>query len=200
MAGLCARKPVTAGILLAVVVGMVGLSYAAVPLYRLFCQATGYGGTTQVAEVAPGQVSKRTMTVRFNADIAPDLAWSFRPAQREVAVRIGEEGLAFYDAVNESEEAVTGTAVFNVTPLKAGPYFSKIDCFCFTEQVLAPGERATMAVSFFIDPDILDDPNMFDLETITLSYTFYRAVDADADVNGEEGAGTIDLAAGTRKQ
>ncbi len=199
MAGLGARKSATAGILLTVVVAMIGLSYAAVPLYRLFCQVTGYGGTPQVAEQAPGAASERVMTVRFNADVAPDLAWSFRPAQREVKARVGEEALAFFDALNDSNEAVTGTAVFNVTPLKAGPYFSKIDCFCFTEQVLAPGERAKLAVSFFIDPEILDDPNMHDLETITLSYTFFRVAGAGAGAGGSGGmsARALDLATPT---
>lgn len=197
MTGLRARKSATAGILLTVAVAMIGLSFAAVPLYRLFCQVTGYGGTPQVAERAPGAASERVMTVRFNADVGPDLAWSFRPAQREVKARVGEEALAFYDAFNDSGEAVTGTAVFNVTPLKAGPYFSKIDCFCFTEQVLAPGERAKLAVSFFIDPEILDDPNMHDLETITLSYTFYRVAGAVAGGGGEMSVRALDLATQT---
>ena len=197
MTGLRARKSATAGILLTVAVAMIGLSFAAVPLYRLFCQVTGYGGTPQVAEQAPGAASERVMTVRFNADVGPDLAWSFRPAQREVKARVGEEALAFFDALNDSNEAVTGTAVFNVTPLKAGPYFSKIDCFCFTEQVLAPGERAKLAVSFFIDPEILDDPNMHDLETITLSYTFFRVAGAGAGGSGGMSARALDLATPT---
>lgn len=174
MVGLRSSKLLTACILLTVVVGMAGLSYAAVPLYRLFCQVTGYGGTTQIADRAPSHASSRIITVRFNADVAPDLSWSFSPAQDEIQVRVGEEVLAFYDTINESDETVVGSAVFNVTPLKAGIYFNKIDCFCFTEQVLAPVERAKMPVSFFIDPAILNDPNMYDLETITLSYTFYR--------------------------
>ena len=179
-ASLRARKSATVTVLAGVVVGMGALAYAAVPLYQLFCQVTGYGGTTGVAAVAPGAASERVITVRFNADIAPDLAWTFRPAQREVRVRVGEEALAFYSAENTSGEALTGSAVFNVTPFKAGAYFNKIDCFCFSEQTLAPGARAEMGVSFFIDPALLEDHNLSEVNTITLSYTFFRAADAAA--------------------
>ena len=173
----------TAVVLAGVAVGMVGMAYAAAPLYELFCRVTGYGGATRTAVAAPGPVDGRPMTVRFNADTAGGLPWRFRPLQREAAVRIGEETLAFYEARNEAGRAITGTATFNVTPHKAGPYFDKIDCFCFERQVLSAGERAEMPVSFFIDPAILDDPNLSDVKTITLSYTFFEA-EADGEDDG----------------
>lgn len=173
------RNRIVAVALLLVVGGMTGLSFAAVPLYRLFCQVTGFGGTTQTALAAPDAVSDRVITVRFNADTAPDLPWTFRPVQHELAIRVGEEKLAFYEATNRSKETLTGTAVFNVTPLKAGLYFSKVHCFCFDEQQLKPGESAEMPVSFFIDPEIMQDPNLDDVETITLSYTFFPALSED---------------------
>ena len=157
-----------------VVLGMVGLSFAAVPLYQLFCQVTGYGWTTQVAEQLPDEPLERTIKVRFNADINPALPWRFQPEQREVEVKIGEPTLVFYSARNLAARETHGTAVFNVTPLKAGEYFQKVDCFCFTEQTLAAGERVDMGVSFFIDPSIVDDESMDSVETITLSYTFFQ--------------------------
>lgn len=157
-----------------VVAGMVGLSFAAVPLYSLFCQVTGYGGTTQVAEQVPDEPLERTIKVRFNADINPGLPWRFQPEQREVEVKIGESALVFYSAHNLSARETRGTAVFNVTPLKAGQYFQKVDCFCFTEQILKPGERVDMGVSFYIDPSVVEDASMDSVETITLSYTFFK--------------------------
>jgi cytochrome c oxidase assembly protein subunit 11 len=164
------------GLMLAgLVAGMVGLAFASVPLYRLFCQVTGYGGTTQVAEEAPGAVGERVITVRFNADVDPDLPWRFQPVARAVEVRVGEQGLAFYRAFNESDRPVSGTAVFNVTPQKAGAYFNKVACFCFDEQRLEPGQTVDMGVSFFIDPAILDDRNLDEVKTVTLSYTFFRS-------------------------
>lgn len=168
-----------------VVFGMVGLSFAMVPLYQLFCQVTGWGGTTQVAETLPETVSDRTIAVRFNADVNEKLPWSFGPVQREVEVKVGENRLAFYRAKNVGERPVVGTATFNVTPLKAGQYFSKVACFCFTEQKLEPGQEIDMPVSFFVDPAILDDPNLDDVKTITLSYTFFRDLD-DWDEEQEE--------------
>ncbi|MCE2509813.1 MAG: cytochrome c oxidase assembly protein [Alphaproteobacteria bacterium] len=187
------RNRVVLASLVLVVAGMTGLSFASVPLYRLFCQVTGFGGTTQTADAAPDAVSDRRITVRFNADIAPDLPWAFQPVQRKVTVRVGEEKLAFYEATNRSKETLTGTAVFNVTPLKAGPYFSKIHCFCFDEQQLKPGESADMPVSFFIDPEILKDPNLEDVETITLSYTFFPAFSEESA--GKEAAARLAHAA-----
>lgn len=172
-------KATTALAAVAIIVGMVGLTAASVPLYRIFCQVTGFGGTTRLAadDAAPEAVPGRTMRVRFNADAAPDLGWSFAPAQRAIEVPLGEQTLAFYRAVNRSDRPVVGTATFNVTPHKAGPYVAKIDCFCFSEQVLAPGEAVDMPVSFFVDPALLDDPEAADLVEITLSYTFFKAPD-----------------------
>jgi len=155
-----------------VVVGMVGLSYLAVPLYDLFCRVTGYGGTTQIAVERSTKVSERPIKVRFDAMVT-NIDWAFQPAQRQIELKVGENALAFYRATNRSSESVTGTATFNVTPLKAGAYFSKLECFCFTEQTLAPGETAEMPVAFFVDPEIDEDPNLKDIKTITLSYTFY---------------------------
>ena len=168
------RNAATGLVLAGVALGMVGMAFAAVPLYSLFCQVTGYGGTSQVAVEAPGAVSGRMITVQFDASIASGMPWKFKPVQREIKVRIGEEQLAFYRAHNPLNRAVMGTATYNVTPHKAGPYFSKIDCFCFTEQVLEPGQSVDMPVSFFVDPDILKDPGLDDVRTITLSYTFFE--------------------------
>ena len=168
------RYSITGLSLAALVVAMVGLSYAAVPLYDLFCRATGYGGTTMVATEVPIQIGEREMTVRFNANVNRDLPWRFRPVQVSVTVRVGEPTLAFYRVENTSERTIVGTATYNVTPLKVGEYFSKIDCFCFTEQVLQPGEIAELPVSFFVDPSIVDDPKMDRITTLTLSYTFFE--------------------------
>ena len=156
--------------------GMVGLAFAAVPLYRLFCQVTGFGGTTQVAESPPAEAGQRLFKVRFNADVNADLPWRFWPEQREVSLRVGEPGLVFYGAENLTARAVTGAATFNVTPLKAGRYFSKVQCFCFDEQTLGPGETARLGVSFFVDPEILEDRNLDEVTAITLSYTFFRSL------------------------
>jgi cytochrome c oxidase assembly protein subunit 11 len=164
-----------------VVVGMVALTFAAVPLYRLFCQVTGYGGTTQVAQVLPEEVGERIVKVRFNADVDAHLPWAFAPAQVEVALHVGEVGMAFYRARNLTGKAITGAAVFNVTPLKAGQYFNKVQCFCFDEQRLEPGQSVDMPVTFFVDPAIDDDPNLDDVRTITLSYTFFRTEDGEAE-------------------
>jgi len=160
---------------LSVVVAMVGLSYAAVPLYRLFCQATGFGGTTQRAERAPAGQSDRTITVRFDSNISSNLPWTFTPVQREQSVRLGEQALAFYRATNLSTRETTGTAIFNVTPPQAGAYFDKIQCFCFTSQTLKPGQSAELPVVFFVDPALAQDPDAKQIGTITLSYTFYPA-------------------------
>lgn len=154
---------------------MIGAAYAAVPLYDLFCRVTGFGGTTQVAEMAPGKVSDRMITVRFDASLNRKLPWRFEAPDRAVEIPVGESGLAFYSAKNMTDRTITGTATYNVSPDKAGYYFSKVDCFCFTEQVLQPGQAVDMPVSFFIDPEILTDPEMDDVKTITLSYTFFEA-------------------------
>jgi len=161
--------------LAAVVVGMVGLSFASVPLYRLFCQATGLGGTTQRAAAAPHEVADAIITVRFDAATAPDLGWEFRPLTAQLRVHPGEQHEVFYRAVNRSAGPVTGTATYNVTPAKSGIYFDKLQCFCFTEQRLLPGESRDMGVTFFVDPDVLRDKDTTDVRTITLSYTMFRA-------------------------
>ncbi len=151
---------------------MLGASFAAVPLYRIFCQATGYGGTTQrAAKPSPGAVD-HTMTVRFDANVR-HLAWDFTPEERTKSVRLGENTLAFFRATNTSDRTLHGTAMFNVTPDIAGAYFYKIQCFCFTEQTLQPGQSVEMPVSFYVDPSILDDMDARVLSEITLSYTFY---------------------------
>ena len=170
----------TAIILGGVVFGMLGMAYAAVPLYRIFCQVTGYGGTTGVAAAADKIVAEREIAVRFNADHAANLPWSFKPEQREVRIKVGETGLAFFAAENFGKKAITGSAVYNVTPQKAGEYFNKIQCFCFTEQTLQPGEKVDMGVSFFVDPEIINDHDLDDVKTITLSYSFYRKDDDKA--------------------
>ena len=168
------RKRMMLVVLGGVACGMVGLSFAAVPLYDLFCSVTGFGGTTQTADAAPAEVGNRVMAVQFNSDVSNDVPWRFKPSQREVELRVGEVGLAFYTAINESNNTILGSATFNVTPLKAGIYFTKVDCFCFEEQVLRPGESAELPVTFFIDPDIVNDRDMDDVMTITLSYTFFN--------------------------
>jgi len=149
------------------------LAVFAVPLYQLFCQVTGYGGTTQQADATTREVLDRTITVRFDASVDSDLPWRFEPSQRTQTVQVGKSALSHYRAVNTSDRAITGTAAFNVTPHKAGQYFSKIECFCFTEQTLAPGETADMPVTWFIDPAIAEDDNLDDVTEITLSYTFF---------------------------
>jgi len=168
------RNSATVLLLVSVVAGMVGMSFASVPLYRLFCSATGFGGTTQRATAAPFKAAASAVTIRFDAETAPDLGWEFRPLQSTLTVYPGEEQKIFYRAVNKTDEPVTGTATYNVTPAKAGIYFDKLQCFCFSEQHLAAGERADMPVVFFVDPDILTDPNTSDVRTITLSYTMFR--------------------------
>lgn len=170
-----AKNAAVGVVLFGVAAGMVGLSFAAVPLYRIFCQVTGFGGTTQVADSLTTPVGERIFKVRFNADVNRDLPWRFRPLTGEISLRAGAPGQAVYRAENLSGAPVTGTSTYNVTPLKAGAYFAKVQCFCFEEQRLAPGETADLGVSFFVDPDILEDRLLDDVKTITLSYTFFRA-------------------------
>jgi len=153
---------------------MVTLAYASVPIYRLFCQQTGFAGTPRLA-IAPSQkIVNRTITVQFTADTHTHLPWKFNPLQNKVTLKIGENGLAFYEAQNLSDQAIVGMATFNVTPEKAAPYFNKISCFCFERQTLIPHERREMPVLFFIDPDFVKDPQLDDVKLITLSYTFFR--------------------------
>lgn len=164
----------TALYLVGVVVTMGSLSFAAVPFYDWFCRVTGFGGTTGVAEAAPDTILDQTVVVKFDASIERGMPWEFRPVQREMTVRIGENALAFYEAYNPTDRPIAGTASFNVAPEAAGGYFDKIACFCFTEQVLQPGERVQMPVNFFVDPAIVDDPEGSFVKEITLSYTFYE--------------------------
>ena len=163
------------------VLAMGGLAFASVPLYNLFCRVTGYGGTTQVSQSLPDTVIDRTITVKFNADTERNMMWQFRPEQREIVTKPGQKALASYYAENYSAKPVTGTALYNVTPLKAGKYFHKIECFCFAEQVLNPGQQVSMPVMFYIDPAIADDPRMNDVTTITLSYTFFQIDSPELD-------------------
>ncbi|MDJ0943741.1 MAG: cytochrome c oxidase assembly protein [Kiloniellales bacterium] len=189
------RNGRTALVLVGLVAGMIGLSFASVPLYRLFCQVTGFGGTTRVAEALPAQIGERVVTIRFNSDVHPDLPWAFQPVQRAVELRVGESGLAFYKARNLAAEPTTGVSTFNVTPQKAGVYFNKVQCFCFEEQTLQPGEEMEMGVSFFVDPAIEDDPNLADVRTITLSYTFLRSLDDLPEEGGSAEDGQLSSAA-----
>ena len=171
----------------AVAFAMLGAAFAAVPLYTLFCRVTGYGGTPQRVVQASQNVLDRVITIRFDANVAPGFAWNFKPEQRTLDVKIGENTLAFYRAENSSKETLTGTATFNVTPEIAGSYFNKVECFCFTEQKLEPGQSIDMPVSFFVDPAILEDEQARDLTQITLSYTFYHTTKA-ADAAGAAAA------------
>ena len=157
-----------------VVVLMGSLAWASVPFYNWFCRVTGFGGTTGVAQQAPKDILDRTVTVRFDASKAKDMAWEFKPVVREMEIRIGETGLAFYEAYNPTDRPIAGQASYNVAPYSAGGYFQKIACFCFEEQVLQPGERVEMPVSFFVDPEMVEDLEAKYVHTITLSYTFYE--------------------------
>lgn len=159
---------------LATVAVMGSLGFASVPLYDWFCRVTGYGGTTSVASGAAGEVLDQTVTVRFDASLDAGMPWEFRPVQRQMQVRLGETALAYYEAYNPTDRAVAGSASYNVTPYAAGGYFTKIACFCFTEQVLAPGERVRMPVTFYVDPEIVADADGKYVNQITLSYTFYE--------------------------
>ena len=163
----------TAALSVVVVLAMGSLGWAAVPLYDLFCRVTGFGGTTQVGQ-AQDVILDRTVTIRFDASRERGFPWEFRPVERTMDVRIGETGIAYYEAFNPTDEPVAGTASYNVTPYAAGVHFVKIACFCFTHQVLQPGERVLMPVTFYVHPEIVDDPEARDIHTITLSYTFHR--------------------------
>ncbi|MEO1250644.1 MAG: cytochrome c oxidase assembly protein [Pseudomonadota bacterium] len=167
-------KSRTAAQAVGVVIFMGGLAWASVPLYDWFCRVTGYGGATGVSAEAPDTVLDQTVTIRFDASKERDMPWEFTPVVREMEMRIGETGLAFYEAYNPTDKPVAGTASYNVTPYAAGGYFSKIDCFCFELQVLEPGQRVQMPVTFYVDPDITRDRDGKFVHTITLSYTFYQ--------------------------
>jgi cytochrome c oxidase assembly protein subunit 11 len=159
---------------LGVVVVMGGLAWASVPFYDWFCRVTGYGGATGVAEAGSDLILDQTITIKFDASKERGMPWEFKPMQREVEIRIGETGLAFYEAYNPTDKPVAGQAAYNVTPYDAGAFFNKIECFCFSEQVLQPGERVEMPVSFYVDPEIVNDRDAKYAKHITLSYTFYQ--------------------------
>lgn len=158
----------------ALVVTMGSLSFAAVPFYNWFCRVTGYGGTPQVAEAAPDTILDQTVKIRFDASVEQGMPWEFKPVVRTMDIRIGETGLAFYEAHNPTDRVIAGTASFNVFPDTTGGYFNKIACFCFTEQILQPGETVQMPVTFFVDPAMVDDPDAAFVREITLSYTFHE--------------------------
>ncbi|OYX13061.1 MAG: cytochrome c oxidase assembly protein [Rhizobiales bacterium 32-66-8] len=176
------RPGLIAAACLAFVATMIGVAYAAVPLYAMFCTLTGFGGATRQAEAAPGAVLERKMTVRFDANVAPGLTWQFRPEQRSVEVQVGETKMAYYLARNESSAPSYANATYNVTPSQAGAYFVKMQCFCFEEQTLQGNEKVDMPVVFFIDPAIEQDEELKGLKTITLSYTFFPAKPPTAPV------------------
>ena len=182
------RDGIVALSLTAFVAAMVGLAFASVPLYRMFCQATGYGGVPQRADRAPNEILDRTIRIRFDANVDRSLPWSFVPDERVIEVKIGETALAFFKATNNSAVPVTGTAIFNVAPELAGRYFTKIECFCFKQQTLAAGASAEMPVTFFVDPKIVEDEDTKNIAEITLSYTFYRS-DKDPGVAAAPPAG-----------
>jgi cytochrome c oxidase assembly protein subunit 11 len=180
---------VVAGTAALVIAVMLGLTAASVPLYNLFCKATGYDGTPRIAagEARPtagaNAAAPAEVTVFFNADTGSTLPWSFHPAQRQVTVKVGDDNLAFFEAANRSDRPIVGHAVYNVTPDKAAYYFVKLECFCFQNQTLEPGQKVQMPVSFYVDPAMLEDPNAREVQQITLSYTFYLDADATAELD-----------------
>jgi cytochrome c oxidase assembly protein subunit 11 len=181
------RDALVAAICGLVVVLMVGAAYAAVPFYNWFCRATGFNGTTQVAKSAPtGKPLARTVAVRFDSNVSGGLPWKFEPEKTEVQVHIGEVTTVYYTVTNESARSTTGQAAYNVAPLTVGAYFVKINCFCFTEQTFAPGEKRELAVVFYVDPSIVEDHDNDGLSAITLSYTFYPVRDEAKPVAASE--------------
>ncbi|MDO5529871.1 MAG: cytochrome c oxidase assembly protein [Paracoccus sp. (in: a-proteobacteria)] len=179
----------TAAQLVGVVVFMGAMAWAAVPLYDWFCRVTGYAGTTMVADGASDTVLDETIRVRFDANVSPSLDWQFRPSQTEMTLKIGQDAMAYYEAVNLTDEVLVGTASYNVAPDIAGYYFNKIECFCFTEQVLQPGERVLMPVQYFVDPDIVNDRDAGNVRMITLSYTFHPTARPSATAQAALDAG-----------
>ena len=177
----------------AIAFGMLGMAYAAVPLYQIFCQVTGFAGTPKVSIAPSASVIEKRITVRFDSNVSPNLDWTFRPKALSADIKIGENDLAMYIARNDSDKTVTGTATFNVTPEFAGAYFNKIECFCFTEQTLEPGQSVEMAVSYFIDPAIVEDEEARDLSQITLSYTFFAVDKKKSEARADDGRGKVEL-------
>ncbi|HEY1410568.1 MAG TPA: cytochrome c oxidase assembly protein [Rhodopila sp.] len=177
------RNAIVGSVVVAAIIGMVGMSFAAIPLYRLFCSVTGYAGTPSIGLAAAPGSSGQTIRVRFNADTNPGLPWTFAPDQLQVSLNLGDEQVAFYHATNKSSRSVSGMALYNVTPEKVGKYFHKTACFCFNQQTLAGHQAMEFPVSFWVDPAIRTDPNTADVKEVTLSYTFYRSLD-DAEKVG----------------
>ncbi|WP_284163547.1 cytochrome c oxidase assembly protein [Frigidibacter sp. SD6-1] len=174
--------------LLGIVATMVSLSFAAVPFYSWFCRVTGFAGTPQTAATSTGEILDQTITVRFDANTGDGMPWEFKPVVNQMEVRIGEQGMAFYEAYNPTDRVIAGTASYNVAPDIAGAYFTKIQCFCFTEQVLKPHERVQMPVVFFVDPEITRDTDTMQVKHITLSYTFFETELPDAQASLSPGA------------
>ena len=169
-----AGKQKTLVMTLGVVLTMGGLAWASVPFYDWFCRVTGFGGTAAIAESGSDEVLEQTIKIRFDASLERNMPWEFKPVVRTVDIKIGETGLAFYEAYNPTDRPIAGSASYNVYPYQAGGYFTKIDCFCFEEQILQPGERVQMPVTYYVDPEILEDRDSKDIHTITLSYTFFE--------------------------
>jgi len=167
----------------ATALAMLGLGFASKPLYDAFCRVTGFGGTTRVAEKISTETLERQIKVRFDANVASDLGWTFKPDDVAMTVNLGQNALAYYTARNDTDTTIVGTASYNVTPIKAAPYFSKIECFCFTEQKLEPGEQVSMPILFFVDPEMNKDERLDEIKTITLSYTFHRVKNPSDDAN-----------------
>lgn len=183
-------KKKTALQMVGVVFFMASMAWASVPFYDWFCRVTGFGGVTQVASGGSEIILGETVKVRFDASLERDMPWEFKPVQREIEIRIGATGLAFYEAYNPTDKPVAGTASYNVTPYEAGGFFSKIDCFCFEEQILMPGERVQMPVTFFVDPEIVEDRDAKYTKVITLSYTFYEKEITPEPAKVSENAGS----------
>lgn len=172
---------------------MLGLGFASKPLYDTFCRVTGYGGTTRVAEQMSEVVVEREIKVRFDANVASNLGWTFKPDEVAMTVKLGQNALAYYTATNDTKYPIVGTASYNVSPIKAAPYFSKLECFCFTEQRLEPGETVSMPVLFFVDPEMENDKRLDEIKTITLSYTFHRVENPTNDaVRAEQRQAQLD--------
>ena len=192
------RETRTAMMLIGVVLTMGALAWAAVPFYSWFCAVTGFGGTTQRAEAAPDQVLDEVVRVRFDANVDTNMPWTFRPMQKRMDLKIGETGMAYYEAINNSDQPITGTASYNVAPDVAGYHFSKIECFCFTEQTLAPGERVEMPLTFYVDPAIVEDRDAKWVRDITLSYTFHLTEPSDKPQAALTAPAAADLNAGAQ--
>lgn len=174
--------------LVGVAIMMLGLGFSAKPLYDTFCRVTGFGGTTRTADANTSEILDRVITVNFDSNVSPALPWSFTPEQRSIDVKVGQTGLAYYKVRNDGKDPLVGTATYNVTPIKTGPYFIKTECFCFTEQLIQPGEEVSMPVLFHVDDQIADERRLDDITDITLSYTFFRVENPTINVTKQTAA------------